>query len=207
MTLPVHCPCRDMCDNMERFFHQAWKDQRLQLACWADFMSASADNKFGTHKLAHCQNGHTILHNACRDMCDNMERFFYQAWKEQGLQLPPGAGPTLSRRPSKSKAPNSSWEEPQADRGHKRQHAASYFEVRCCSLKAFCELATYICISGSMLPHTSIPGTLLLTQRPLEETLLLQPMLVTGSKLLKKATQANRGHKHQHGASPFEVHH
>lgn len=62
------------------------------------------------------------------DMCDNMERFFYQAWKEQGLQLPPGAGPTLSRRPSKSKAPNSSWEEPQANRGHKRQHAASYFE-------------------------------------------------------------------------------
>ncbi|KAL3131033.1 hypothetical protein ABBQ38_000352 [Trebouxia sp. C0009 RCD-2024] len=64
------------------------------------------------------------------DMCDNMERFFYQAWKEASLPLPPGAGPTLSRtRPKASTGP--AWQdEQQGQRGNKRKrHDAQYEEL------------------------------------------------------------------------------
>lgn len=68
----------------------------------------------------------------CRDMCDNMERFFYQAWKEGGLPLPPGAGPTITRvRPTglKGQQPSVYDSDQQANRGHKRKHAEPQFEV------------------------------------------------------------------------------
>ena len=63
---------------------------------------------------------------ACRDMCDNMERFFYQAWKEGGLPLPHGAGPALSRvRSTGPKGhPSSAWDaDQQPSRGHRHKHA------------------------------------------------------------------------------------
>lgn len=65
----------------------------------------------------------------CRDMCDNMERFFYQAWKEASLPLPPGAGPTLSRtRPKASTGP--AWQdEQQGQRGNKRKRHDAQYEV------------------------------------------------------------------------------
>lgn len=65
------------------------------------------------------------------DMCDNMERFFYQAWKEGGLPLPPGAGPTITRvRPTglKGQQPSVYDSDQQANRGHKRKHAEPQFE-------------------------------------------------------------------------------
>lgn len=67
-------------------------------------------------------------------MCDNMERFFYQAWKEQGLHLPPGAGPTLSSRPNKPKGPAPAWDDgQQANKAHKRKQADLFFGVSSCS--------------------------------------------------------------------------
>ena len=62
-------------------------------------------------------------------MCDNMERFFYQAWKEASLPLPPGAGPTLSRtRPKDPKEPT--WQdEDQGARGNKRKRTDAHYEV------------------------------------------------------------------------------
>ncbi|DBA83956.1 hypothetical protein WJX77_009116 [Trebouxia sp. C0004] len=64
------------------------------------------------------------------DMCDNMERFFYQAWKEGGLPVPPGAGPTLSRvRSTGAKGQSSAWHaDQQTNRGHKRKFAGLPFE-------------------------------------------------------------------------------
>lgn len=68
--------------------------------------------------------------DAIVDMCDNMERFFYQAWKENGLPVPPGAGPTLSRvRSTETKGQSSAWHaDQQTNRGHKRKHADLPFE-------------------------------------------------------------------------------
>ncbi|KAL3138978.1 hypothetical protein ABBQ32_005786 [Trebouxia sp. C0010 RCD-2024] len=62
------------------------------------------------------------------DMCDNMERFFYQAWKEASLPLPPGAGPTLSRtRPNASAGP--AWQDEQhGQRGNKRKRNDAQYE-------------------------------------------------------------------------------
>ena len=72
----------------------------------------------------------SVLRGACRDMCENMERFFYQAWKEASLPLPPGAGPTLSRtRPKNPKRP--AWQdEEQGARGNKRKHTDAHYEVK-----------------------------------------------------------------------------
>ena len=70
-------------------------------------------------------------------MCDNMERFFYQAWKENGLPVPPGAGPTLSRvRSTETKGQSSAWHaDQQTNRGHKRKQADLPFEVSSNSAK------------------------------------------------------------------------
>ena len=64
-------------------------------------------------------------------MCDNMERFFYQAWKEASLPLPPGAGPSLRRaRPKDPKGHPPAWQdEQQAGRGTKRQRTDTHYEV------------------------------------------------------------------------------
>ena len=61
-----------------------------------------------------------------------MERFFYQAWKEASLPLPPGAGPTLSRTRPKdpSKGQPLAWaEEQQGSKGNKRKHTSAHYEV------------------------------------------------------------------------------
>ena len=69
------------------------------------------------------------MRGVCRDMCDNMERFFYQAWKEASLPLPPGAGPTLSRtRPKDPMGP--AWQdEQQGARSNKRKRTDAHYEV------------------------------------------------------------------------------
>lgn len=61
-----------------------------------------------------------------------MERFFYQAWKEASLPLPPGAGPTLSRtRPNASAGP--AWQDEQhGQRGNKRKRNDAQYEVCVC---------------------------------------------------------------------------
>ncbi|KAL0028826.1 hypothetical protein WJX79_010193 [Trebouxia sp. C0005] len=68
--------------------------------------------------------------DAIVDMCDNMERFFYQTWKESGLPVPPGAGPSLSRaRSTGAQGQSSAWHaDQQTNRGHKRKHADLPFE-------------------------------------------------------------------------------
>lgn len=89
-----------------------------------------------------------VLCGVCRDMCDNMERFFYQAWKEASLPLPPGAGPTLSRtRPKNPKGP--AWQdEDQGARSNKRKRTDAHYEV-CTDPLWLCSLsrASSICPS------------------------------------------------------------
>ena len=91
-----------------------------------------------------------------------MERFFYQAWKESGLPLPPGAGPTLSRvRSTETKGQSSAWHaDQQTNRGHKRKHADLPLEVSSDSAKvSVCDVgmqswivaASYKCMTLVML--------------------------------------------------------
>lgn len=69
-----------------------------------------------------------------------MERFFYQAWKQEGLPLPPGAGPALSRARSGRGQTSTSGRQQEVDqhdtKHDQRRHAHTY-EV---TLLAMCSL-------------------------------------------------------------------